>query len=347
VGKIKRIFKAFSVIAVVLTIAASERVSFGAEQVDIKSLKLTQDLVYATNPISTGNYAISAAQAAEITNRLGINIVVQPTSGPEGIVIGMKEGVAQLGLVSTGLVQDPWEDEEDSFKHVRVLMVGDGLRFGFVTREDLGIKTIPDLKGKRVTYGGLSLSHFRAAEGILRAYDLDPAKDVTTLDMAFSTAGFVDLAEGRTDATIGSIAGSKMDELASKCKPYVIPIDVEHAKKASEITGGLLVPGPIQNEVPGAPLGTPMVAMLNSIIVTENVDDDTVYAITRILIEGQKQLGEVASDLKFWLPEGNATTDALYPYHPGAIRYYKEAGLWNDELEAWNKGVLDKYGLKR
>jgi TRAP transporter TAXI family solute receptor len=341
------IFKAFSITALIVMALAMTQASCAAGQVNLKDLKLTQDLVYATNPISTGNYAISAAQAVEITSKLGINVVVQPTSGPEGIVIGMKEGVAQLGLVSTGLVQEPWEDVEDSFKHVRVLMVGDGLRFSFVTREDLGIKTISDLKGKRVTYGGLSKSHTRTAEGILRAYDLDPAKDVITLNMAFSTAGFVDLAEGRTDATIGSIAGSKMDELASKCKPYVIPVDVEHAQKAFEITDGLLVPGPMQYDVPGAPMGTPVTAMLNSIIVTENVDDDTVYAITRVLIEAHEQLGEVATDLKFWIPEDAATVNAVYPYHPGAIRYYKEAGLWSDEVEAWNTKVLKAHGQTR
>ncbi|MFP3156053.1 TAXI family TRAP transporter solute-binding subunit [Lachnospiraceae bacterium ZAX-1] len=317
------------------------------EPVDLASLTFMQDIIYATNPISTGNYTMSAAQGAQIASKLGINVVVQPTSGPEGIAIALQENAAQMGIVAGGLIPEPWGDKADSFKICRTLQGGEKMCFGLVTREDLGIKSIADLKGKRVTYEGLSVSHTQLAETMMQVYGVDPKTDITPLSMAFSTAGLTDLAEGRTDASIASIAGSKMDELASKVTPFVLPVDKEHAEKCRELSDGLMVPGVMNVDLPGAPKGTELIAMMNQIVVREDVEDDTVYAMARILLEDQAELAKVAADLEYWTEKVACTPDSMYPYHAGAIRYYKEIGIWTDEMDKWNNEVLAEYGLTR
>lgn len=63
-----------------------------------------------------------------------------------------------------------------------------------------------------------------------------------------------------------------------------------------------------------------------SVFVTSSkVDDETVYAITKALIEGQDKIKANHAPLRVWAPEKNALQSTL-PLHPGAEKYYREQG---------------------
>ena len=66
------------------------------------------------------------------------------------------------------------------------------------------------------------------------------------------------------------------------------------------------------------------------LITHENVDEDLVYKFTKMLYENREQVAEKHPAGKALNPK-NATRDTGTPYHPGAIKYYKEAGIWTGE----------------
>ena len=296
------------------------------------------NLVLATNPVGTGYYIVAAAQGSLLTQKTNINVVVQPTSGPEGVIETLKSGQSQLVLMEPFLVRTFWKDEQD-VKRVRTLQAGNILRFAFVTHEGTNIKTVSDLKGKRVTFTGLSASHTMIAQGILKAYGLDPEKDVKPLKMSFATAGLTDLAEGRTDAVIASIAGGKMEELASKIKTVVIPVEEDKAKESAQ-WAPMLLPSKLTIDVKGGPKGTPVVGMITALYTTKDLDEQAAYTITKALVENYKEIIPISEECAEWVPDAAVTPSAGFPYHPGAIKYYKEVGLWNDSMEKWQQEQL-------
>jgi TRAP transporter TAXI family solute receptor len=310
--------------------------------VDISTLNIKKDLIYATNPVGTGNYTFAAAHAAIWNEKLGINVTVEPTTGAEGCIYALEDG-CELAIVNGYYAKDFWTAGfADSFNVIRTVAVGDPMCFSFITNADSGIKSVDDFRGNRVTYAGLSSAHTLMANAILKAYGITE-DDITVLEMSSSGAGLVDLAEGRTDAVIASIAGSKMDELASKINPYIVEYDDAHAQLIQEYSDGLLVPAKIKSDMPGTYKGAPLLASVNEILCSSELDDDTVYALTRINLENTGELAAIAADLQYWDNDSAISIYANFPYHTGAIKYYKEIGIWTDAIDNWNKALLDQY----
>jgi len=307
-----------------------------------------RDLIYSTNPVGSGNYTFAASHAAVWNDILGTNVTVIPESGADGVVFGVESG-SHLGIVNAFYAREYWPDGLNaSYDVVRILLVGEPLCFSFIVNADAGINSVADLRGKRVTYQGLSQTHTLMAESILLGYGLTEA-DITPLAMSSSNAGLEDLAEGRTDAVIASVAGAKMDELAAKINPLAIEFhDMAIANRISELSDSLLIPARINNAVPGTWAGAPLMASANAVLIRAEVDDDTAYALARVNLENTATLAGMHTDLAFWNTDVAVTpSQAYYPYHAGAIRYYKEIGIWTDEAEAWNNALLAQFGQTR
>ena len=306
------------------------------------------DLVYMTNPVGTGYYTVGAGQGALLTTDTPLNVIVTPSTGPDGIVAGMKAGEADLGVNCGEHFITYWEATpvvDYGLENLRSIQNGNVLCFSLIVNADSGIKTISDLKGKRVTFDGLSDSHIQITEAILRAYGLDPFDDIQREKMSFSTSGLVDLAEGRTDACIGSIAGSKLEELASKITPLVLPIENAEALKVAEMYPAV-VPAPLFSDVPGGAKGMPLVGMPTVLYCMDDMDDAIPYTIAKTLVENYDSISVISEELEQWTREAAASPNAKFPYHPGAIKYYEEVGLWTPELQAWNDGQIKLYAGK-
>lgn len=301
-------------------------------------------VIYATNPVGTGFYTTSAGQGSALTKYTNLNMVVQPTSGPEGVVQALKSGQAQIGLMEPFLMKLFWKDMED-FKRARSVQAGNILRFSFVTHEKTGIKSVADLKGRKVSFTGLSASHKLMAEAVLKAYGIDPEKDVMPMKMSFATMGFDDLSEGRTDAVMASIAGGKLEELGSKVKVVVLPIPEDKAMEAGKIAP-LLIPALTPSGNPSVRQGIPVVGLLAVIFTTSGVAEDTIYTITKTLVEKHQELTPISEELSEWVPDAAVTSNAKIPYHPGAIKYYKERKLWSDKMEKWQEDKIKEFGGK-
>ena len=302
------------------------------------------DLVFATNGTGTGNYAVAAAQGSIVTSKTGtVNVTVMATSGPEGIVSAIKAGSAQIGIQSYGSMAMLYGEGVDD--DMRAMFCGGITAFGFVTTEESGIKTVEDLRGKRVTYLSNSKGYVIAGEAILAGNGIDPEKDVTALTMVDAASGLQDLVDGKTDAVISAISGSKMEELASKCTPYVIPIS--NAEACSEACDGYYVPYEFQREFPGVSLGQPILGIVSMISVTKDTPAEAVYLYVKTCMESYDELAAVGADLKDWSPEAAVKTAAGLPYHEGAVMYYKESDMWDDEIDAWQQSRLSAIGAEK
>jgi TRAP transporter TAXI family solute receptor len=84
-----------------------------------------------------------------------------------------------------------------------------------------------------------------------------------------------------------------------------------------------------QTAYPGMEGDVPVVAMSNILAVDARMNDDLVFEITRALFDHSADLVAVHAEAKHLTP-ANAVLGSPIDFHPGAIRYYAERGVWKN-----------------
>jgi len=118
---------------------------------------------FATLQPGTLNHTTASAVAKVLKEKAGVNVLVQPTAGDQVIIPMVASGEAEIGISNAMEVHDGLSK---GFKELRIIAAAHALRVGFFVRKDGGIRTVADLKGKRVPYG---FSAMRALEPTVRA----------------------------------------------------------------------------------------------------------------------------------------------------------------------------------
>lgn len=325
-----------------LIIVAVALVSVLGVTVSGYSAPASQSINLITNPAGMGMYTIAVSQGQLISRKTNLQIIVQPSQGPKVIPYLLESGDGQIGTLSSNGTDWAYRgtgEYNKPYKFLRVLQSGNDNFFAIITKEKNGIKTIPDLKGKRVSYSVTSLLTQQVMETELLAYGLNPAKDITPLKSEDNTASLRDLDLGRTDAAACGLGGSKMAELATKWKIVVLPFDP--AKIAFVQKELAMFPAITPNNLSGVDPGLKVVATPNLLIGRADLGDDVVYLMVKTLIENYNELKAVNSVMADWKPEV-AVQELPVPYHPGAIKYYKEKGLWSAKMDQLQQKLLSK-----
>ncbi|MFJ7283625.1 TAXI family TRAP transporter solute-binding subunit [Pseudomonas sp. NPDC099000] len=193
-----------------------------------------------------------------------------------------------------------------------------------VANKESGIKTLADLKGKTISVGAPKSGTELNARAIFKAAGLtyEDMSKVQYLPFAES----VELIKNRQlDATLQSsgLGMAAIRDLSSTMPlNYVsIPPDV-----VAKIGNAAYQPAQIPaNTYDGQPESVPTVAITNILVTREDVSDDVAYQMTKLMFENLTRLGNshsAAKDIKLQ----NAARNLPIPLHPGAERYYKEAG---------------------
>ncbi len=195
----------------------------------------------------------------------------------------------------------------------------------YVVLSGSGIKSVSDLKGKRVNVGPAGGGLEPNAKAILEAYGLT-YKDLTPLFLGIG-AGADALKDKKVDAAITTIpiihelqATAKIDILFMEEKV----IDAMIAKHP--YYGKQRIPAHTFKEVTQDMI-VPDFGM--QLAVRNDADPELVYRLTKTLLENVKFLGEAYGPMKMITPDW-AATKLANPYHPGAMKYFKEKKVWKD-----------------
>ena len=74
-------------------------------------------------------------------------------------------------------------------------------------------------------------------------------------------------------------------------------------------------------------------------VAREDISEAAVYALTKALWERNSELVKKPG-LFEWTKDKFLTKEPRLPYHPGAIKFYKEKGLWTKDMEGFQRAVL-------
>lgn len=198
-----------------------------------------------------------------------------------------------------------------------------------IAAADAGVKAVPDLKGKRVNIGNPGSGQLQNSIDVLGAFGLAPedlkAEQVKAveapgllqdekIDAFFYTVGhpnsnIMEAASGRIKVGLVPIEGPGIDALIKKYPyyaPAVIPIS--------------FYPGATNTK------DVPSVGVKATMVTSAKVPDEIVYAVTKEVFENLDEFKQQHPAFAV-LTRENMLQGISAPIHPGALRYYKEAGL--------------------
>jgi TRAP transporter TAXI family solute receptor len=197
-----------------------------------------------------------------------------------------------------------------------------------VARKGAGIKTVADLKGKRVALDEPGSGTLINARAILAAYGLKDA-DLKPEYIKPNQAGDK-LKDGSLDAfffTGGWPAGAISELASAGAGIELVPIEGAQAD-AIRRASSFFAPDTIPAETYKGVGAVRTLAVGAQWVTSDKVDANLVYEIVKSLFSdaGQKAMGAGHAKGKFITKE-NAVQGAGIPFHPGAARYYREVGV--------------------
>lgn len=311
------------------------------------------------NNISIGTYqpgvahhSVGSGLASVISKNSSIKATVRPFAGPKAWYPLMNDGSIDLGLTdyTVNWAYQGINDNEKPHPNIRTIVLGNNVSMvGFTVREDSGIDSLKDLKGKKVAYYTVSPDSFLP----LLEIQLDSVgltwDDVVKVPVSDIGQGMEALREGRVDAafagdpTVGlfleidNAIGLKGLNLADVSPANFDSFPQDFREAMPKKSPGL---APVVKE--GGFLDESTVIYQEPVVLVgaEALSEDTVYEIVKTLYENYEELHPIFSWLEGWTPEGMFRPDPPVPYHPGAIKYFKEQGIWTEEAENYNSELL-------
>ena len=272
-------------------------------------------------------YPLGGAIAKIVSDETGIKTDALSSNASADNIIALNDGEAEIAFTQTDVAAYAI-DGINNFKDQKI----EGIQalgslypetVQIITTEKSGIKTVNDLKGKKVSVGAPGSGTYVSAEQILEVYGLN-MKDIRAqhLDFGESVGGIQD---GNIDAafiTAGTPTGA-VEQLTATAKVNVLPIDGEEAKKLIDKYPFYGV-DTIKEGTYGLANDVDSVAVLAMLVVQKALPEDAVYNITKAIYEN---LDKIAHAKAKEISLDKALDGIGFDLHPGAKKYYEEKGL--------------------
>lgn len=303
---------------------AEEDTDEASEESDSGSAELETNIVTIATGGSSGPYNIIATTLADgYSNEFGVNSRTETTgASAENLNLMNQESVEMSFVMSDALVQAVNGEESFSEPIENVQQVA-ALYPNFVqliTTEGAGIDSVEDLAGKRVAVGDQNSGVEIATRSVLDAHDMSYD------DLEIDYLGYAEAAEamrgGQLDAAFltSGLPNASVMELENSVDLKVVSIDPEVVEGMEEdYFESMEIPA----DTYGNEEAVPTVAIMNALVVREDISEDDVYNLTKYLFENLDSLEnshQAASDISI----ENSMESMVIDVHPGAQRFYDE-----------------------
>jgi len=282
-------------------------------------------------------YPYGGGIAKVITDHLpGVEATAEVTAASIDNLKFLKQGTSDLAFTMSDAARDALLGR-DVFKDfgpipVRTLAVLYSSYTHLVTLADSGITSVEQLKGRTVSMGAAGSGTATLGYRILEAAGLDAARDIRT--QSLGVAQSVDaLKDGKIDAFFwnGGLPTASILDLVNtpRIRARFVPTDTLLPQLEKTYGPSLYYKAVIPKGMYQQDSDVPVVAVAVLLVVSETMPDDLAHDITRVLFERQSELAAIHPQARV-LSLQTATTGSPIPFHPGAIRYYRDQQAWTD-----------------
>ena len=290
-----------------------------------------QDFINVLTGGTSGVYyplgvALSKIYGDKIKN---VRPTVQATKASVENLQLLQQGKGEIAFTLGDSLDAAWKgDEEAGFKSPLKKLRGITAIYPnyvqIVASKDSGIKTLADLKGKRLSVGAPKSGTELNARAVLAAAGMS-YKDLGKVEY-LPFAESVELMKNRQlDATLQSagLGVASLRDLATSVEILVVEVPAAAVEKAGAPFVKATIPA---NTYTGQTAPVPAAAVLNYLVTHEGMKEETVYEMTKAIYDNLGDLGAAHAAARSIKLE-NALEGMPIPLHPGAARYFKEKGL--------------------
>ncbi|MGQ2904268.1 MAG: TAXI family TRAP transporter solute-binding subunit [Neoaquamicrobium sediminum] len=276
-----------------------------------------------------GTYFIyGTGLAGLITESLGVNASGEVTGGPVQNATLVETGDHQIGLVTMGPAYEAWVGESElapgvEHKSLRALFPMYQTPFQAVALKSSGIEALADLEGKRVSVGPAGGT---AATYWPRFFEINGI----TADISYSGANDAvsQVKDGLIDAFAfaAGVPIAAFAQIAAENPVNIFAFTGDEAAKILEARPELSafdIPGGLYEGYPD-PQGT--VSLWNFAVAHQEMPETLAYEITKLVMENNDRMLAIHATAAETIA-ANTDKNSFLPYHPGAVRYYEEAGI--------------------
>ncbi|MFH1491428.1 MAG: TAXI family TRAP transporter solute-binding subunit, partial [Pseudomonadota bacterium] len=198
--------------------------------------------------------------------------------------------------------------------------------FQIVVLEDSGIKSIADLKGKVISPGPKGHTGEFASRQLLSIYGLS-YKDMARVHHVSYNDSVSLMKDGHCDVWLlcTTAPASSIIDLASTRKIRLIDLPADKIAEMQKLNAGYVHRVIPKGTYQGVDYDVDGFGFFTHIIVSENVPEDLVYKITKVMVDSLPRFATVVKAMEGATAKDLAT-DIGVPFHPGALKYYKEVG---------------------
>jgi len=306
-----------------------------------------QALALATDRPGTTFNAIGTGMAKAMTAGSKMNIVVRPYAGPATWMPLLDSGEVRLGVASANSVWQAYHGKGEvkkPLRNFRILRSGSGsLMLGFIVPAKSDIRTLKDLKGKRVAshFGGhVSIPASVAATLATAGYTWD---DVVQVPVVGAVDGINAITAGRVDATWASLGQPQVREAHQKFG--IRYLSMINTPEALQTFRKMLFPAvqyavaPI-NASPGVEPDTTLITYDAYLVGHKDLPAEQVNALLGALWDRTDELMKGHRGLSGFKRDRAVTDAAVAPYHEAAVAFYKSKGVWNDAADKMQAQLL-------
>lgn len=313
---------------------------------------LPSTLAWSAYDVGSGGYNQSVAIGNAFKQKWGINLRVLPGKNDVSRTLPLKAGQVQFSANGVG---GSYLAQEGVFEFgaknwgpqpVRGLLINKSDQLlTVVAAKDSGVKRIADLKGKKIAWviGAPALNQNITA---LLAFANLTWADVQKVEFGGFGAAMDGIINGQADAAFTSSISGKAYQLAKSPRGIVYPV-IEHSDKEGwkriSATAPFFIPFmgsegadlDKDNKIESATYPYPI------LMTYEKQDDKLVYAMTKAMMDTYNDYKESAPGNVGWALDRQNFAWVI-PYHNGAIKYFKEKGVWKPEYQMHNDKLIER-----
>lgn len=296
---------------------------------------LPDSINIGSGTVGGGFYVQAGAIATVLEKALKIPVTAQPTGGSRENVRLLDSKEIQLALIAANNAYPAYRGEGGYGKKYTILAPllylypNPGV---FVALRGSGIRSVRDLKGKRVGWPSRTWDE-TVIKPMLAPAGVNIKKDVTVVYASMQDL-YTQLGDGSVDAVVGNVSAGKyplpaMSQLMVRRPLEFIPFGRSVVHKIVAETPYMSafvlkrgVAGLTHNFL-SVDIGGPC------LYVRRDLSEQAAYTITKVVYENLKQLALRNKIFSYALDNPRVlVTKSGVPYHPGAVKFWKEVGLW-------------------
>ncbi|BDG61624.1 TAXI family TRAP transporter solute-binding subunit [Caldinitratiruptor microaerophilus] len=303
----------------------------GSSQAQSSKPAQKTELIFATGGTGGTYYPLGGGMAKVWADNIpGLNVTVQSTGASVANIRALGKKEADLALIQNDTAdygrsgKEAFAEKNEKYTNYLAVAALYPEVVQIVVPADSPVKTIEDLRGKRVVVGAAGSGTELNARQIFGTYGLDykDRKDLEPLYLSFAE-GAAAMKDKQADALVivSGVPTASLADLETATNIRLLPVDAEKVKQVYPFFVKYTVKA---GTYKGMTQDTDVVALKATLVVRDELPEDLVYQMTKVLFEKAGDIGHAKAkefDVK------QAADGVTIPFHPGAAKYLKEKGV--------------------